>query len=185
MPYPAQVDRQTLIQSAWQFIDQNGIERLSLAKLASQFGIKAPSLYRHVGNKASLIRAVNLLTVQKLFVALNTAKESTPAGTKPQLIVILQAYRTFAHAHPHVYQLALLDSRDEHRPDENTLEQLVLPIQELVAGIVPAGQSLSAIRGAMALVHGFVLLEINNQLRRGGNLDEAFTLSITAYLSGW
>jgi AcrR family transcriptional regulator len=38
------------------------VDNVSLAMLAASFGIKAPSLYRHVKNKAELLQAVNLLT---------------------------------------------------------------------------------------------------------------------------
>jgi hypothetical protein len=48
-----------------------------------------------------------------------------------------------------------------------------------------AAQSLAALRGLLALVHGFVMLEMNNQLRRSGSLEEAFTQSAAAYLRGW
>jgi hypothetical protein len=44
---------------------------------------------------------------------------------------------------------------------------------------------LAALRGVLALVHGFVMLEINNVLRRGGSLTADFTQIITTYISGW
>jgi hypothetical protein len=45
--------------------------------------------------------------------------------------------------------------------------------------------SLAALRGAMALVHGFVLLELHGQLRRGGDLALDFDTAVHAYLRGW
>ena len=63
--------------------------------------------------------------------------------------------------------------------------QMVLPIQAVMAEISGQERSLAALRGALALVHGFVMLELTNQLRRGGSLEEAFTESAAAYLRGW
>ncbi|MEM8862291.1 MAG: TetR-like C-terminal domain-containing protein [Chloroflexota bacterium] len=45
--------------------------------------------------------------------------------------------------------------------------------------------SLVALRGLLAITHGFVSLEINGQYRRGGDLSQAFEVVVRAYLSGW
>jgi hypothetical protein len=54
-----------------------------------------------------------------------------------------------------------------------------------MAEIAGEAYSLTALRGLLALIHGFVVLEINQQLRRGGNLDAAYQESLAAYLAGW
>jgi hypothetical protein len=61
----------------------------------------------------------------------------------------------------------------------------VLPIQELMTAIVGSKESLSALRGTLSIIHGFVMLELKGQFKRGGDLTEAFEASIEAYLSGW
>ncbi len=65
------------------------------------------------------------------------------------------------------------------------LTQLVLPMQASMAEISGEKRALSALRGIMALVHGFVMLEINNQLRHDGSFDETFQLSVEVFLRGW
>lgn len=166
-------------------IEAEGVAALSLAKLAGAFGIKAPSLYRHVGNKTGLLRAVNLLTTQMLFTAMHKAEAGAPTDPTQRLLAILQAYRQFAHDNPNSYQLAMTNQDDELRPDENVLVQMVLPIQDIMIEISGEDNALTALRGALALVHGFAMLELNRQLRRGGDLDTAFTQSVKAYLAGW
>ena len=54
-----------------------------------------------------------------------------------------------------------------------------------MAKITGQKQSLPALRGALALVHGFVMLELKDQLQRGGDLTMAFDASVNAYLHGW
>jgi len=44
--------------------------------------------------------------------------------------------------------------------------------------------ALPALRGGWALVHGFVMLEISGQFRRGGDLDAAFAHAVAAYIRG-
>jgi AcrR family transcriptional regulator len=185
MPYPAQTDRETIIQTAREMIELEGLAQLSLARLAEVLGIKAPSLYRHVPSKTALIQAVNTLTFQKLFEYYETALAAENSDPTAQLLTILRAHRAFAQANPKTYILAFTTSSPEQRPEPAMLVQLALPLQELIGQISGPERSLAALRGALALVHGFVLLELNNQFQRGGNLDEAFATAIEAYLRGW
>lgn len=185
MPYPAQTDYQTIVQTARTLIEQEGLEQLSLARLAATLGIKAPSLYRHVANKSALLQAVIVQTFELLFQAYKRALSDAGDDPKARLLALLRAHRAFAHANPSTYMLAFTTTAPEQRMSPQALEQLVLPIQEQMAALVGAERSLTALRGALALVHGFVMLELNEQLQRGGDLSAAFDESIQAYLSGW
>lgn len=185
MPYPSQVSRETIVAQAWQLIEAEGPENLSLSKLAEQLGIKAPSLYRHVGNKEGLLQAVNLHTSQQLVTGLNEAAAQASGSTNEQITAIMHSYRQFALAHPHTYSLAFTNTNDALRPDENVLAQLAIPLQQLITAVSGPEHSLAALRGAMALVHGFVLLELHGQLRRGGDLEADFGTAVQAYLNGW
>ena len=185
MPYPTQITRESVIQKAAELVEQEGVEQLSLGKLATALGVKAPSLYRYVNNKDALLQAVNLQTIQDLFTAYEQALANAGGGAEEQLTAVFQAHRTFAHSHPQCYMLALANPNDAQRPNEDILTQMVLPIQAIVADIAGEANALAALRGALALVHGFVMLELNNQLRRGGDLTADFTQSLTAYIRGW
>jgi AcrR family transcriptional regulator len=185
MPYPAQTDRESIIKMARDTIEQEGIEELSLARLASKLGIKPPSLYRHVPNKAELIQAVITFTFEQLFQSYEAAIQASGGDEKEQLRVIFRTHRSFAHANPETYVLAFTTTRSEQRASEQMLERLVLPIQALMATIAGGEKSLLALRGALSLVHGFVMLELKDQFKRGGDLTEAFEASVEAYLSGW
>jgi hypothetical protein len=54
-----------------------------------------------------------------------------------------------------------------------------------MAAISGVEDSLAALRGALALLHGFVMLELKDQFRRGGDLGETFEKVIEAYVAGW
>ena len=109
------------------------------------------------------------------------------AGPEPraQLLALARAQRAFAHAHPAAYLLAFTTTAPEQRPDAAGLEQSALPLQALMAAISGEAQSLPALRGALALIHGFVMLELKAQFQRGGDLDSAFEAALAAYLDGW
>jgi len=62
---------------------------------------------------------------------------------------------------------------------------MIQPLQQLIAAISGEAAALMALCGALALVHGFVMLELHQQLRRGGDLDAAYDAAINVYLAGW
>lgn len=181
-PYPTQVTREQIIDTAWEMVEA-GQDDLPLSKLAKALGIKAPSLYRHVKNKADLLKGINEHTETLLFEAINAVPLADDPHTR--IMKIAHAYRAFAHAHPLTYMLAFTTIDPAARPDPAYQLKAVLTLQAVMAAISGNDDSLPALRGLLALIHGFVMLEINQQLRRGGDLDAAFTQSVQAYLRGW
>lgn len=184
MPYPSQIDPETIIESARQMIESDGAENLSLRTLAKTLGVQAPSLYRYFANKTSLLKAVNELTTRSLLAELyQVADEKQPVVQR--LSAIAHAYRRFAHENPACYGLAFANPEHEIRADAEEREQLVLPLQAIMAEWVGTEKSLPALRGIYAFLHGWVMLEITAQFERGGNLDEHFEMAFQAYLIGW
>jgi AcrR family transcriptional regulator len=51
---------------AIEILETEGIDALSLHKLAEKLGVRAPLLYRHVGSKTDLLLAINRLTLRQL-----------------------------------------------------------------------------------------------------------------------
>lgn len=184
MPYPSQVTRETLIETAWEMIATEGsAESVSLAKLAAAFGVKAPSLYRYVKNKTELLQAVNLVTNERLVDHMHQALNAADTNPQQRALTLCTAYREFALAHPVLYQLAFATNASL-QPDPASLEQLALPLQTVISEI-SGDESLLALRGGWALVHGFIMLEINGLFRREGDLDAAFFRALQAYIDGW
>jgi AcrR family transcriptional regulator len=184
-PYPAQVDHEMIVGKARDMLEADGVDQLSLGKLAAALGVKAPSLYKHVASKAELLRAVNTITARELVGAMRASVGTAGADPVNRLVEVAKAYRVFALAHPVTYMLAFANATPELRPDARELELLVLPLQALMEPIAGADQSLAALRGAWALLHGFVTLELNGQFRRGGDLTGAFLHAIEVYAKGW
>jgi AcrR family transcriptional regulator len=183
-PHPGKITRERLIETAWALAEQEGIEKLSLARLADALGIAAPSLYHHMRGKADLIRAVNERTIEMLFSALYGAADQGEGQPQAQITALAHAYRVFAHAHPVTYALAFTTIDPAARPDAADQERAVLPLQAIMARISGEARSLDALRGLLALIHGFVMLELNAQLRRGGDSGAAFDYAVRAYLTG-
>lgn len=183
MPYPAQVQAVELIEKARERIESEGLDRLTLASLAATFGIAAPSLYHHFKNKTALLVAVNERTGALLVEHVQASIAHTD-DPRERISAMLHAYRAFALANPATYGLAFTNTIPGLQLDPAFAEALALPLQATVAGLVGAEAALPALRGGWALVHGFVMLELSGQFRRGGDLDVAFAHAVAAYIRG-
>ena len=184
MPYPAQVSADSVLDTARVLLEAEGYEALSLHRLAAGLNVKAPSLYRYFDNKAALLRALSERLARELVDAMRAAAETAGDG-ETRLLAMFHAYRAFALAHPIGYGLAFSSTIPDLRLDPTIGEALALPLQAITAEISGERRSLDALRGAWALVHGFVTLELNGQFQRGGSLDAAFEAAIAAYVHGW
>ncbi len=184
MPYPSQITRERIIEVAREMIEAEGVDQLSLNRLSAALGVKTPSLYRYVKNRTALLRAVNEETVRGLFAALDPAAQ-TSGSTTERLMAVALAYRQYAQANPATYGLVFTNTIAELRPQNSEQEEGIMPLQYLMAELSGEATSLPALRGLWALAHGFAMLELAGQFRRGGDVDEAFIQSIAAYLQGW
>lgn len=214
MPYPAQINPERILEKAREIVEAEGANNLSLQGLARALGVKAPSLYRYFPSKTDLLRELNLQTVRQLIEAMHQVADNGVAAeyrgaaddggaardgeaakdggagkggldARRQMLVMAHTWRDFARAYPAAYALAFADPDPELRPDERLMEALAIPLQQIMAGISGEKDSLAALRGLWALLHGFVLLEQSGQFRRGGDLGAAFHQSVEAYLNGW
>lgn len=183
MPYPSQIDRDAILRTARQIIERDGLAKLSLRLLAEELGVSAPSLYRYFRNKKALLRAIAEETVELLFIELYAAMESE-SDVEQRPLAVAKAYHRYAHAHPVAYQLVYVQPDPDLLLDTDYLVPKVLPLQALLIPLAGAEQSLAALRGLLAIIHGWVMLELANQLRRGGDLNQHFEQAVQTYLIG-
>lgn len=183
MPHPSQTDRETTIRTARTLIEAEGVDALSLAKLAAALNIKAPSLYHHFANKTALLRAVNEQTETMLVDAMRSAihsEDDAPATLR----TIFRVYRAFAQDNPNLYSLLYMTTQPELRGSPEAAARLAQPLQVVMAGIVGDGRALAALRAAWAFLHGFVMLELAEQFKRGGDLDADFASATEIFIRG-
>ena len=86
---------------ARELLEQEGPDALTMRRLAERLGIRAPSLYKHLPDKAALEAAI----IATGFEDAAAAFEHAVDGAADPLAAFAAAYRAFALAHPHLYRL--------------------------------------------------------------------------------
>ncbi|MBO8195585.1 TetR/AcrR family transcriptional regulator C-terminal domain-containing protein [Streptomyces oryzae] len=108
MPRPPRISRPAVLDEALRTLDEEGIEALSMRRLAQRLGVTSPSLYKYVRDREGVFEAVVDAIVQEI------NEGWSPTGSwRAELDGMARRYfRTFRR-HPHAVPLVM------HRPTRN------------------------------------------------------------------
>jgi AcrR family transcriptional regulator len=162
----AGLDSKAVVAAAAELADAEGLQELSLARLAQRLGVRSPSLYAHVGGLGDLRTRLAVRGARELTAALQAA--ATGRARSDALHAVADAYRAYAHAHPGTY--AATQRAPGAEPDA-TDGEYATAAAELVGVFVAVlrgyelrdDDAIHAVRIVRAALHGFVSLE-----REGG-----------------
>jgi AcrR family transcriptional regulator len=165
--------RAQIVAAARRLLEEDGPEALSMRNVAAEIGIRAPSLYEHVADKRALESAIIAAGLQEQGVALREAIAADVDGDP--LMALAQAWRRWAHAHPHVY--ALIYMRDLDRSDTAVADA------ERAAGAALrqlCGGDVVTSRVIWAYAHGMVNLELTDRFPPGTDAAELWVRGLDA-----
>jgi AcrR family transcriptional regulator len=160
-----------IVAAAREILDDEGLDALTMRRIADRLGIRAPSLYKHFPDKQALEAAI----ISQAFAEQAEAFEQAVEGSPDPLGDIAAAYRRFARAHPHLYRLMT---------DQELRRDLLVPGVEERAGLPlyrAAGEDRDRARAAWAFAHGMALLELTNRFPPGADIDAAWREGIKAF----
>jgi AcrR family transcriptional regulator len=161
-----------IVLVARELLEEEGIEALTMRRLADRLGIRAPSLYKHLPNKAALEVAIIATGFEEAAAAFEAAGDGDGDGGR--LAALAAAYRTFALAHPHLYRLMT----DRPLPRD----QLPPGLEDRTsAPLVRAVGDPSRARAVFAFAHGMVLLELTGRLPPGADPGPAWRAGLDAF----
>lgn len=181
MPTPAKTSPEQIVQIANDLVVAGGAEALTMGAVARAAGVRTPSLYKHFVDRQALLKAVELELLAELE---GTLRRETSGETPAlRLASIAAAYRRFAKAAPHRYR-AIYGGEVFNDPLlREAIASAARPLfEELLAAGVAEARILPLARTFTAFMHGFVLMEIGDAFRLGGDVDDAFDSGVTTLL---
>lgn len=176
------VDKDAVVATALALADRDGLAAVTLARVAEELGIQAPSLYSHVEGLPGLRRDLAHAATVEMGEALRDA--AIGRSGRDALVAVSAAYRGWALAHPGRYDATLwpVDPADDER----------------VAGARRAQDAFAAVirsyaldretgrragRAWRAALHGLVTLERERQLGTQGEAG-AFDYLVAVFAEG-
>lgn len=149
--------------AALQLIDEDGVEALTMRKLATVLDANPMSLYHHVANKEAVLRGVTrMVGAQFRTVTLQDA----PWQERTRLLAT--DFRTLAHRHPKLMAYSFSHQPDFIQPDDPFWTALTAIV---AATGVPQSQVSKIAAVMVAVVIGVLTAELNGALHQWSTLS--------------
>ena len=179
------VDKDAVLKGAVEIINGEGIESLTMTRLAEHLGIKIPTLYNHIDGLPTLMRELSLLSVNVLNDRLNAA---LLGKSGPQAVLdTAQAYRSWVKEAPDLYLLGQHYVSAQSAEDlevAEAQERLIRVALSVVASFGLSGDdALHAVRALRSLAHGFATLEVAEGFGIPLDCDESFRRLIQMFIT--
>lgn len=155
------VTRDRAVQVAVALADADGIESLSMRKLARELGVEAMSLYYHVTSKDDILDGMIESVIGEMVLP------AADAEWKAAMRERAESVRSVLGRHP--WAISMVDSR--------TTQATMMHIDAVIGCLRHAGFSIAMAAHAMSLVdsyvHGFALQEASLPLDESGDIGAA------------
>jgi AcrR family transcriptional regulator len=172
-----------VVHAAAAIADAEGLDQLTLARVAERLDVRVPSLYNHVDGLPGLRRALALAGLRASIDALRRATVGVSGDAA--MLALGRAYRAFAHAHPGQYAA----SARAPDPDDLALQAASAELLELVLAVLAPYHldtvaATHAVRGFRSIVHGFVSLEATGGFGLPLDVDASFDHLVRMLIAG-
>lgn len=181
----AGIDSDAIVATAATVADADGLEAVSLVRVAESLGVRSPSLYAHVDGIDDVMRRLGIRGLEDLAAALSRAVEGRSGGDA--LRALAHAYRAYALEHPGAYAASQRSSALAH--DERAQAAGAAVVRVAVATLRAYGlegdDAIHAVRVIRSALHGFVALETSGGFAMAQAVDETFARLVALLDAGF
>jgi AcrR family transcriptional regulator len=160
-----------IVAVARELVQTEGLDALSMRRLADRLGIRAPSIYKHFSDKQALENAVISVVLDEQGARFAAAV----AGADDPVRALVGVYREFARGQPHLYRLVTERLVDRAGLAPGVEERSRRPIVDAVGGDVHLA------RAFWAFAHGMTILELDQRFAPDADLEAAWSRGLNAF----
>jgi AcrR family transcriptional regulator len=177
------LDRAQVVDAAVAIADEEGLDAVTLARVATALGVRSPSLYNHVDGRDGLIRAIAARSTRELATALRRA--ATGRSGADAIAAVAQAQREYARAHPGRYAATVAAPAPGDTEHEEAAADAV-DVLKSVLGIsgLEGDDVIHAARALRSAVHGFATLEASGGFGLPVDPDDSFRRLVDVVATG-
>jgi len=177
------LDRDQVVDAAVAIADAEGVEAVTLARVAAMLGVRPPSLYNHVDGRAGLLRGVATRSTRELATALRRA--ATGRSGRAAIAAVAHAQRDYARAHPGGYAATVAAPAPGDTEHQEAAADAVDVLTSVLGGSGLEGDDLiHAVRALRSAVHGFAALEASGGFGLAVDADDSFRRLVDALATG-
>lgn len=177
------LDRARVVETAAAIADAEGLEAVTLARVASELGVRSPSLYNHVAGHEGLLRGIAAQSTRELAVALRRA--ATGRAGNDAIMAVAEAQRSYAREHPGRYATTVAAPTGGDAEHAAAAADAVDVLTAVLGGSGLEGDELiHAVRALRSAVHGFAALEAAGGFALAVDTDVSFRRLVEALTGG-
>lgn len=178
--------KEVVVRAAADLLNSEGLEAMSLNRLAEKLDIRTPSLYNHVEGLPGLMRELSILNARNLAERLSDAAIGQRG---PELAMsVMQAYRSYIKDFTGLYLSTLRVSGMQEEVDPELEKEEARSLKVAMAVMASFGlqgeDAIHAVRAFRSLVHGFATLEVYGGFGLPLDLDESFVRLVNLFIAG-
>lgn len=177
----------SLVEAALELIEEGGSHAITVRAVATRAGVAPMGVYSRFGNKDGLLEALFVQGFDGLHAAIT---EASGADAITRLRKGCTAYRSFALAHPHLYELMFrqmleleLSSESLERAEQTFAELVGRVADAMTAGLLADGDQVDVAQQLWSAMHGAVSLELAG-VTFSAQPERTFVSMLDAMLSG-
>lgn len=168
------LDAARVTEAAADVADESGLSHVSMTVVAQRLGVRAPSLYKHVGGLSDLTRRIAVRATDQLGDQLREAMQGR-AG-RDALAAAARTVRSYVKRHPGRHA-ATVEVRSTARDDTLSVarERTLASFGAVLHGyrLDPADE-IHALRMLRSMLYGFATIEAAGGFQLDANVDESF-----------
>jgi AcrR family transcriptional regulator len=180
------LDKKAVVQAAVDLLNADGVQALTLSRLAEKLGIQTPSLYNHVDGLAGLQQELAVMNAKMLADQLGEA--AIGKSGSDLFMEVSQAFRKYVKEYPGLYMSNLRASGTQQNQDPNLLheEERAMKIGMAVMSSIglKGKDAIHGLRAFRSMVHGFATLEAAGGFGLPQDCDESFRRLVSALVTG-
>lgn len=170
MPTPERTSLDAIVRAAAEILEEDGLAGVTMQAVAERVGVRAPSLYKRVESRETLIRLVAEATLGEY-----TAQLQSVTG----LDELADRLRAFGRRRPAAFLLVMAPSPGTPVAQQRFRDEASAPLLRLAADVAGEEHALEAGRTLTAWATGFVSMEINGAFTLGGDVESAWRYGLT------
>jgi len=164
--------KNALIQAGIEILSREGVNALSLRKVARKAGVSHAAPYAHFADKQALVAAISTEGYKEIYEKVYDAVQRHQGEPLRQLVEAAWAYVEFALTDPDHFKITLSGVVEKEK-DYPAFVEIAQKSFNLVVELVAAGQRAGILRegppdlvavSVWGLVHGFALLVLEDQI---------------------
>ncbi|PCK21202.1 TetR family transcriptional regulator [Bacillus pumilus] len=175
------ITKEKIIDTAVQFVDEEGFTALTIATLSKRLNIRPPSLYNHVSGLHEIQVAV---AVKGLTMLSEEGKQVTEGLEKADAVLAFaRQYVQFVREHPGLYEAAF--THFDEKEVSAAAEHLADFVQSMMSRFgVKEGEMTHVVRGLRSLLHGFGDISNKKGFQRKEHLEDSVSYAVRIYIAG-